>query len=102
MRAVQVGSPPSWEEAPSAFQADLAALDRVDDEMLWRVARSNQLDHDMTRYQELLDKNANETLSTDERAELSNLRVDADRFMLRKAYAVDLLRWRGHAIPPAH
>lgn len=101
LRAVQVGSPPSWEEAPAEFQVDLAALDRLDDEALWRIARSNQLTQDMTRYQELLDKNANRTILPAERLELTQLRKAADRFMLRKAYAVDLLRWRGHAIPPA-
>lgn len=102
VRAVQVGSPPSWEDAPAAFQADLAALDRLDDDTLWRIARSNQLTQDMTRYEELLDKNANGALAPTERIELTQLRQTADRFMLRKAYAVDLLRWRGHAIPPAH
>src|SRR5215813_13690 len=40
LHAVQVGSPSSWEDAPVAFQADLAALDRLDDEALWRTARS--------------------------------------------------------------
>ena len=83
------------------FQADLAALDRLDDDALWRIARSNRFDQDMTRYQELLDRNANELITPSERVELTNLRADADRFMLRKAYAVDLLRWRGHIIPPA-
>lgn len=102
LRSVQVGSPPSWDEAPSEFQADLAALDRLDDESLWRVARTSQFGQDMTRYQELLDRNADETLSPTERIELTELRTDADRFLLRKAFAVDLLRWRGHAIPPAH
>lgn len=102
LRAVQVGSPPSWEEAPAEFQADLAALDRLDDGALWRIARSTQLGDDMTRYQELLDKNANGLLTLAERAELTKQRKAADRFLLRKAYAVDLLRWRGHAIPPAH
>ncbi len=102
LRAVQVGSPPSWEEAPAEFQVDLAALERLDDDTLWQIARSHQLAQDMTRYQELLDKNANRTLSPAERLELTQLGKTADRFMLRKAYAVDLLRWRGHAIPPAH
>ena len=27
LRAIQVGAPPSWEDAPAACQADLAALD---------------------------------------------------------------------------
>lgn len=77
-------------------------MDRLDDDTLWRIARSTQLTQDMTRYEELLDKNANGALAPAERLELTQLRQTADRFMLRKAYAVDLLRWRGHAIPPAH
>ncbi|MEI2609312.1 MAG: hypothetical protein V9G20_11850 [Candidatus Promineifilaceae bacterium] len=39
LHAVQVGSPPNWEESPAMFQADLAALDRLDDESLWHVVR---------------------------------------------------------------
>ena len=101
LRAIQVGAPPSWEDAPAAFQVDLAALDRLDDDALWHIARSRQTEADMTRYQELLDKNANNTISDAERAELTRLRTAADRFMLRKVHAAALLRWRGHRIPPA-
>jgi hypothetical protein len=55
----------------------------------------------MERYQELLDNNANGVLSVDERDELVRLRVEFDRFMLRKAHAAALLCWRGHRVPPA-
>jgi len=101
LRAIQVGAPPSWEEAPAAFQADLAALDRLDDAALWHIARRRQTAVDMVRYQELLEKNANDTLSDTERADLTQLRTAADRFMLQKVQAAALLRWRGHHIPPA-
>ena len=101
LRAVEVGSPPGWEDAPAAFQADLAALDRLDDETLWQIARSHQTEEEMERYQELLDKNANQTITEKERTELEQLRLEADRFMLRKVHAAALLRWRGHQIPPA-
>jgi hypothetical protein len=101
LRALQVGSPPSWETAPAELQADLAALDRLDDAALWRVARSRAVPALMDRYQELLDKNANQTLSTQERAELDQLRSDLDRQMLCKVHAAALLQWRGHQIPPA-
>jgi hypothetical protein len=101
LRAVQVGSPPSWETAPAEFQADLAALDRLDDASLWRIARSRQTEAAMQRYQELLDKNANDSISTVEREELAQLRLEADRQMLRKVHAAALLQWRGHQIPPA-
>ena len=99
VRAMEAGSPPSWEEAPPEFQADLAVLDRLDDTALWRIARSSQLTEDTTCYQELLDQKANGQLTPTERIELSQLRKAADRFLLWKAYAVDLLRWRCYAIP---
>jgi hypothetical protein len=101
LRAIQVGAPPSWEDAPAAFQADLAALDRMDDAALWHIARQRQTAADMVRYQELLEKNASNTPSDAERAELTQLRTAADRFMLRKVQAAALLRWRGYHIPPA-
>ncbi len=101
LHTVQVGSPPRWEDAPAEFQADLAALDRLEDEALWRVARSHKTEADMERYQELLDKNANGVLSADEREELTALRIAFDCFMLRKAHAAALLRWRGYQVPPA-
>jgi hypothetical protein len=101
LRAIQVGAPPSWEDAPAEFQADLAALDRLDDDTLWHIARLRQTAVEMGRYQELLEKNANNALSDTERVELTQLRTAADRFMLRKVQAAALLRWRGHHIPPA-
>jgi len=101
LRAIEVGAPPCWEDAPAAFQADLAALDHLDDDALWRIARRRQTAAEMVRYQELLEKNANGTLSETERTELTQLRTAADRFMLQKVQAAALLRWRGHHIPPA-
>ena len=101
MRALQVGSPPTWETAPAEFQADLAALDRLDDAALWRITRARSTAEQMDRYQELLDRKANETLSASERNELAQLRINQDREMLRKAHAASLLQWRGHQIPPA-
>jgi hypothetical protein len=101
LHAVEMGSPPGWEDVPAEFQVDLAALDRLDDKALWQIARSQQSETDMERYEVLLHKNANDTLTAEERDELTRLRYEADRFMLRKAQAVALLRWRGHQLPPA-
>jgi hypothetical protein len=101
LHAVEMGSPPGWDDVPAEFQVDLAALDRLDDKALWQIARSQQSETDMERYEVLLHKNANDTLTAEERDELTRLRYEADRFMLRKAQAVALLRWRGHQLPPA-
>ena len=101
LRALQIGSPPSWEAASAEFQGDLAALDRLDDAALWRIARTRAAPALMDRYQVLLDRNANRALSAKERQELVQLRTDLDRQMLLKVHAAALLQWRGHQIPPA-
>ncbi|MBP7962486.1 MAG: hypothetical protein KBG20_12230 [Caldilineaceae bacterium] len=99
VRAVRVGSPPDWSQAPAEFQADLAALDRLNDDALWNVARNQRGESDMARLQELLAMNADESLTIGERLELEEQVAEADRFMLRKAHAATLLQWRGHVVP---
>jgi hypothetical protein len=103
LRVMQVGSPPSWESVPAPFQAELAALDRLPDAALWEIARGfkQESDEEITRYDYLLSQNANGHLTPEERAELDRLRTAAERFMLRKAQAAAILRWRGNLIPPA-
>lgn len=101
LHVVQVGSPPGWDDIPAEFQADVAALDRLDDAALWRIARQKQANTDVALYQQLLDKHADGTITAMEIQTLTRLRNEADRFMLRKAQAADILRWRGHQIPPA-
>ena len=100
LRAVRAGSPPDWSQSPAAFQADLAALDRLDDDALWRIARSQRTTADMAALQELLEKNADDALTSGDRLDLESQIFEADRFMLRKAHAAALLQWRGHAVPP--
>lgn len=100
LRALQVGSPPAWDDAPAEFQTNLAALDRLDDDELWKIVRRLGSELNVERYQELLDRNADGRLTDAERRELENLHTMADRYMLRKAHAAALLRWRGYQVPP--
>lgn len=98
--ALEIGSPPNWEDVPIEFQADIAALDRLHDEALWHVARSQQSPADAERVQQLLDQREEAGLSVSEQQELDALLLAGDRLMIRKAHAVAVLRWRGHVIPP--
>ena len=99
VHALQAGSPPGWEDAPAEFQGDLAALDRLDDGGLWQVAQSRKTEAELARYDELLERNRLGSLTTAEQLELKELRTEVERFMLRKAHAAALLRWRGHTVP---
>jgi hypothetical protein len=40
LHALKVGSPPEWDNVPDEFQVDLAALDRMEDEALWKIAQN--------------------------------------------------------------
>jgi hypothetical protein len=67
---------------PEEFQSDLAALDRLDDDRLWQIARSQKSESDFEQYDELLERNREGTLTDSERLELAALRRECDRFML--------------------
>lgn len=99
VHALQVGSPPAWDDVPEEFQADIAALDRLDDNSLWQIVRSCKTAEQMERYNFLLERNSSGNITDAEQLELINLRHEADRFMLCKAQAAVLLRWRGHHVP---
>lgn len=99
LHALRIGSPPAWDDAPPEHQAELAAMDRLDDDALWKLARGRRSEAEMARYDELLEQSAAGALGDAERSELEMLRREADRFMLIKAHAAVLLRWRGHDVP---
>jgi hypothetical protein len=105
IHALNVGSPPDWTNVPDEFQVDLAALDRLEDEALWKIAQSHKSATEMERYSLLLERsrlgrrNQEGMLTDTERAELTALRAENDRFMLLKAQAAALLHWRGYQIP---
>jgi hypothetical protein len=99
LHSLQVGSPPAWDDVPEEFQAELAALDKLDDHTLWQIFHSHKTAVDMEEYNTLLEKNSSGTITESERLNLISLRYQADLFMLRKAQAAVLLRWRGYSLP---
>jgi hypothetical protein len=101
LHAITVGSPPAWDDVPEEYRPALAALDRLEDAALWRIARGQKPLAEMTRYDELLDHNQERALSEAEQLELLNLRQEAEQFMLRKAHVASILKWRGHQVAAA-
>ncbi|MBK1988986.1 hypothetical protein A0J48_015810, partial [Sphaerospermopsis aphanizomenoides BCCUSP55] len=95
LRALQVGIPPIWDDVPEEFQAEIAALDKLDDNTLWQIFHSHKTAVDMEEYNNLLEKNSSGALTEIERLNLISLRHEANLFILSKAQAAVLLRWRG-------
>lgn len=81
------------------MHAELAALERQQDDALYQVVREQWSPADVDRYDDLLSRQQDGALSEAERADLVNMRLAHDRLMLRKAHAAALLRWRGRAVP---
>jgi hypothetical protein len=91
---LKVGSPPAWGDVPEEFQSDLKTLDALTDKALHQLAHASKTSSELDRYDDLLELNATGNLSTAEQQELEALRKESERFMLRKAQAAVLIRWR--------
>jgi NADP-dependent 3-hydroxy acid dehydrogenase YdfG len=91
---LKVGSPPEWRDVPEEFQADLQDLDALSDRALQALDSAQMAESTLERYDELLESNVTGSLSGSEQAELEVLRKASERFILQKAQATVLLRWR--------
>jgi len=98
-QSIEGNLPPAIGNASPEIQPELLAMQRLTVKALRQLAESQVTPEQQARHLALLEKNAANQLSAHERNELAALRIEADRLMLRKAYALALLRWRGYPIP---
>jgi hypothetical protein len=99
VQTLDAGVPPLPDDLPEEMRDDLMALESLDTEALWQVARSEVNTEQQELHSLLLERNRLGTITESERATLAQLRQQADQLMLRKAYAYVLLKWRGHRLP---
>jgi hypothetical protein len=90
---------PSLEKVSGEYRADLEAMEDLGDEELWEISRNRPGPASQRRLERLLHKNQRGELTDRDRRALEELRSDGDRIMLRRAYAVLLLKYRGHRVP---
>lgn len=91
--------PPSVENAPPEMHAELLAMQKLSLNELLKIAHSQVQPAQRKRHLALLEKSHDGSITPEQRQELSDLRLAADRLMLRKAYAWAVLRWRGYPVP---
>jgi plasmid stability protein len=89
---------PASEELPDLLAAAVADLELLDDDALWRAART-RLDSEQSAQMEALHiKRQGEGLSAAEEQTLSGLVFRYERSMLVRAQAAALLKARGHDV----
>lgn len=90
--------PPAIETAPVEARSELLTLPTLSVEALRQIAQSQIPLEQQERHITLLEGNQEGLLSEAEQQELQELSQAADRFMLKKAHACAILRWRGQPI----
>jgi len=90
---------PSTEVAPPELRQEFLMMQTLSIDTLRPIAQAQVDPIQFEHHTELLQKNEESLLTSEEREELTALRVSAEQLMLRKAYAWSLLRWRGQRIP---
>ena len=94
-QSVEGNLPPSVENAPQELQDELLAMQSLSPTQLMSIADSQLPQSQQERYLLLLEQNSAGGISIEGCAEMEALRLAADRLMVRKGYALAVLRWRG-------
>ncbi len=91
--------PPLANDLPSPLHEELEALEQLDNDALWQVARSQLSPTLQRQYSRLLAKNSQGTITAQEKETLRTLGEQARLLTLKTAHAYLLLKWRGHRVP---
>ncbi|RLT34506.1 MAG: hypothetical protein DWI57_16455 [Chloroflexi bacterium] len=97
-QTIQGNLPPALVDLPDDMQKESILLQNADNATLWRIARESLPAAQQEMLEELLERNREETLSVQEAEKLAHLREIIDRLVMRRSYALALLKWRGHTI----
>ncbi len=91
--------PPLANDLPSPLHEELEALEQLDNDALWQVARSQLSPTLQRQYSRLLSKNSQGTITEQEKETLRTLGEQGRLLTLKTAHAYLLLKWRGYRIP---
>lgn len=91
--------PPLADDLSSPLREELQALERLDDDALWQVARGQLPPARQRLYSRLLARQSQGIITAQEQETLYSLGEQARLLTLKAAHAYMVLKWRGHRIP---
>jgi hypothetical protein len=91
--------PPLADDLSSPLREELQALERLDDDALWQVTRSQLPPARQRLYSRLLARQSQGIITAQEQKTLHSLGEQARLLTLKAAHAYMVLKWRGHRIP---
>lgn len=87
--------PPMPEADSPEAEAAMLQMQQLGYEKLMKISQSKVSQAHYQRFGDLLELHRDGALEPDEKKELEELRLKADRLMQQKAYAQKILEWRG-------
>lgn len=99
MQSLISNLPPSLNNAPLEMQAEILKMEQLSIEELLKIAYSRIADSEQEKHLQLLEKNQAGLITESEIIQLKDLRMAADRLILKKAYAWAILKLRNYPIP---
>ena len=99
VQSIQGNLPPVVDDLSPDLRDALLALQALNDADLWTLAREPLPTKQWRRHQDLLQKQETDSLTPSDKQILDELRDVTDRFVLRRSYALALLKWRGYTLP---
>lgn len=97
-QTIQGNLPPMFDDVPAEQRDLVAELQGLSDEALRAIARESLPVTHRRRQQRLLRQGEMRTLDSAEQTALADLREGTDRLVLRRSYALALLKWRGSLV----
>lgn len=91
--------PPLADGLSPQLQDEFAAMQKMNDKMLWRIASRPLSEADWNKHQKLLEQNQEVELEGHEKNQLLTLQENVDEFVMKRSLAFALLKWRGHTLP---
>lgn len=91
--------PPPVDYASLDLQKELIEMQQMNHEELLAIANSRISPNQESLHLQFLERNQNNQLNESDRILLETLRINADKLMIKKAYAYAVLKWKGYAIP---
>ena len=91
--------PPVFDDLPKPLRQEFSSLANFTDDELWAIAQRPPDPRAWRKHERLLELNATRDLNDKEAQELARLQEDMNQHVLKKSFALALLKWRGYAIP---
>lgn len=91
--------PPSVDHVPERWRADLQQMQGMNDEMFWRILRTEWQAERAALYDTLVEASQQRTLSPAEQQRLDIVHEEADLLLIHRSYSWLLLQARCHKTP---